>query len=109
VRRRDFITLVGGAVAWPLAVCAQQSERIWRIGVMSNLPENDRGGRAQIDALRQGLAQLGWTDRKIQFDLRLDVAGPERAQAVAVEILAAQPDLIVCLGTPPTVAAAALT
>ena len=61
MKRREFITLLGGsAVAWPLAARAQQAERVRRIGVLSGLAENDPEGRARIAAFRDGLQRLGW-------------------------------------------------
>jgi len=63
LRRRDFITLLGGAAAaWPLAARAQQPERMRRIGVMIALAENDPQGQANIAAFRRGLQELGWTE-----------------------------------------------
>jgi hypothetical protein len=62
VKRRDFITLIGGAVAWPLAALAQQGERIRRIGVLHSLASDDPEGQARLTAFVQGLQELGWTD-----------------------------------------------
>ena len=63
IRRRQFITLLGGAAAaWPLAARAQQPDGIRRIGVLMHLPENDPEAQARMRAFRQGLQQLGWTD-----------------------------------------------
>jgi putative ABC transport system substrate-binding protein len=65
MRRREFITLIGGAAAssaWPLAARAQQPERMRLIGVMMGLREDDRQGRQQAQALREGLQELGWTN-----------------------------------------------
>ena len=72
VRRREFITLLGGtAVAWPIAARAQQPERMRRIGVLMGYPENDLEGRAYFAAFREGLEKLGWVeDRNIRFDTR---------------------------------------
>jgi putative ABC transport system substrate-binding protein len=71
MKRRTFITLLGGAAAWPLAARAQQSEGIRRIGVLMNLAADDAEGRARIAALLQGLQQLGWTDgRNVRIDYR---------------------------------------
>src|SRR6266481_255520 len=65
MKRRDFITLLGGAaVAWPVVVRAQQSGRMRRIGVLMTVSENDPEGQARLDALRQGLSQLGWAEGK---------------------------------------------
>src|SRR4030081_3531776 len=60
LHRREFITLLGGAAAWPLAARAQQPERVRRIGVLTNLPSDDPEGRARLAAFVQGLRQLGW-------------------------------------------------
>jgi putative tryptophan/tyrosine transport system substrate-binding protein len=71
VRRRAFISLLGGAAAWPLAVRAQQPERERRIGVLISLPADDAEGQARLAALLQGLQQLGWIDgRNVQIDVR---------------------------------------
>ncbi len=89
MRRREFFTLIGSATAWPLIAGAQQADAMRRIGVMINLPEADRPGRAQADALREGLRELGWTEgRNIRIDLYWDVAEPGRAQAVARDVVA---------------------
>jgi putative tryptophan/tyrosine transport system substrate-binding protein len=62
IKRRQFIMLLGGAAAWPLAARAQQGERMWRIGVLMNLTADDLEASARVTALAQGLQQLGWTD-----------------------------------------------
>jgi putative tryptophan/tyrosine transport system substrate-binding protein len=62
VRRREFITLLGGAAAWPLAVRAQPVDRIRRIGVLITNPKADSASRAQAAAFKQRLQELGWTD-----------------------------------------------
>jgi putative tryptophan/tyrosine transport system substrate-binding protein len=60
MRRRDFITLIGGAAAWPLPAGAQQASHMPRVGVL--LAEDDRGMQARLEGLRQGLERLGWSD-----------------------------------------------
>src|SRR5499433_3407384 len=96
LKRRDFITLAGGAAAWPLAARAQQGERVRRIGVLMGYPENDLEGPAFFAAFREGLEKLGWVEgRNIRFDTRW--ATPEDAGArrrFAKELVALQPDLI---------------
>ena len=62
LRRREFITLLGGAAAWPLATRAQQGDRVRRIGVLVALDENDPLAKASVSAFTQALAGLGWTD-----------------------------------------------
>ena len=106
MKRRAFITLLGGAAAWPLAARAQQGERMRRIGVLMGYPENDLEGPAFYAAFREGLEKLGWTeDRNIRFDTRW--ATPEDAEArrrFAKELVALQPDLILSSVTPTTAA-----
>jgi putative ABC transport system substrate-binding protein len=72
VKRREFITLFGGAaVAWPLAARAQQSERMRRIGVLMHTGADDREARARLAAFLQALQQLGWADgRNVRIDTR---------------------------------------
>jgi putative ABC transport system substrate-binding protein len=106
MRRREFIALLGGAAAWPLAARAQQPERMRRIGVLMGYPENDLEGPAFFAAFRDGLEKLGWVeDRNIRFDTRW--ATPEDAEArrrFAKELVALQPDLILSAVTPTTAA-----
>jgi len=82
MKRRDFMALLGGAAAWPLAAHAQQPEGRRRIGVLMNLAERDPEGQARIGALREGLAKLGWTEgREWQIEYRwLRATQTERAR-----------------------------
>jgi putative ABC transport system substrate-binding protein len=101
-RRRDFITLLGGAAAWPLAARAQQGDRVRRIGVLLSGDENDPVPNARISAFMQALAGLGWTNgRNVRIDLRGDF---NRTRTLAQELVAQQPDIILASGTPPTIA-----
>jgi putative tryptophan/tyrosine transport system substrate-binding protein len=106
MRRREFITLFGGAAAWPLAARAQQPERMRRIGVLMGYPENDLEGPAFFAAFREGLQKLGWVEgHNIRFDMRW--VSPEDAEArqrFAKELVALQPDLILSSVTPTTAA-----
>ena len=97
IGRRNFITLLGGlAAAWPLAACAQQLDRIRRIGVLMVLTENDPQSRARATAFQQGLEKLGWkVGRNLAIDYQWGVSSPERARAAAAELLSLAPDLIV--------------
>jgi putative ABC transport system substrate-binding protein len=71
LRRREFITLIGGAAAWPSAARAQQVERMRRIGVLIPYDENDLEGTRRYSAFMQALADLGWADgRNVRMDLR---------------------------------------
>src|SRR5262245_52091738 len=100
IKRRKFITLIGGAVAWPLAVRAQQ-ERMRRIGVLMNLAERDPEGHARIGALREGLAKLGWTEgRELQIEYRWFAGDPDRARAYAAELVKLKPEVIFAGATP---------
>jgi putative ABC transport system substrate-binding protein len=102
MRRREFITLVGGVAAgWPLAARAQQSERVRRIGVLMNLTADDPEGKDRIAAFRQGLQELGWTDgRNVRIDTRWTEADAERMRRYAVELVALAPDVILAATTP---------
>jgi putative ABC transport system substrate-binding protein len=62
VKRREFITLLGGAVAWPLAARAQQAQGMRRIGVLTNFFVDDPEGQVRMAAFRQGLSELGWSE-----------------------------------------------
>jgi ABC-type uncharacterized transport system substrate-binding protein len=106
VKRRQFITLLGGgAVAWPIAGRAQQSERIRRIGVLMSGAENDPEMQARLTGLRQGLGRFGWSEgRNVRFDYRFAAADIDRAQALGKELVALQPDVLVAYATQPTVA-----
>jgi putative tryptophan/tyrosine transport system substrate-binding protein len=113
MRRREFIALGSAAAAaliWPRAACAQEPERMRSIGVMMSEAEDDPVGRRRVDALRQGLQELGWTDgRNIRIDLHWDAVAPPGVQMIAGDIVALRPDLIVTQGSPPTAALSQLT
>jgi putative tryptophan/tyrosine transport system substrate-binding protein len=95
-RRRAFITLLGGAAAWPLAARAQQGERMRRIGVLTNLAADDPDSPARVAAFAQRLQQLGWTDgRNIRIDYRWSGGDPNRVRTFTAELVASAPDVIV--------------
>jgi putative ABC transport system substrate-binding protein len=101
MRRRTFISLVGGAATWPLAARAQQPERMRRIGMLMGYAENDSEAQAWIAAFREGLQKLGWTEgRNIRVDTRWASADAEAMQRFAQELVALQPDLILSATTP---------
>jgi putative tryptophan/tyrosine transport system substrate-binding protein len=105
MRRREFIALVGGAVAWPVAARAQQSERMPRIGNLMNVPENDRESPARIAAFLEGLQQLGWTDgRNVRIDHRWAGGDAERYRRYAAELVALAPDVILATASPSVIA-----
>jgi len=100
MRRREFITLLSGAAAWPLAARAQQSERMRRIIVLMGIA-NDAEAQARAVALRQGLQVLGWTmGRNIQIDYSFADGDAERMRVYAKEAVASGPDLILAVTNP---------
>jgi putative ABC transport system substrate-binding protein len=101
MRRRDFITLIGGAAAWPLAARAQQLDVVRRIGVLTGFAESDREGQAFVAAFREGLQKLGWVEgRNIRIDYRWAALDTDLMQRFAKELVALQPDLILTQSTP---------
>jgi putative ABC transport system substrate-binding protein len=105
MRRRDFITLLGGAATWPLAARAQQRQPMRRIGILMGWSEADPEYRLRVDAVIQGLAQLGWVEgRNVRFDVRWTGGDVGRSQVLARELVALQPDVIVVGTTPATTA-----
>jgi putative ABC transport system substrate-binding protein len=105
MKRREFITLLGGAAAaWPLAARGQQADRVRRIGVLMPLTADDPVGQARIAALREGLEKLGWTEGlNIRTDTRwATTSDVESMQRFAKERVALQPDLILTQSTPIT-------
>jgi putative ABC transport system substrate-binding protein len=107
MRRRDFITLIGGAAtSWSVEARAQQSERVRRIGVLMGYAESGSSGQALIAAFRDGLEKLGWIEgRNTRIDIRW--ATPDDTESIrrfAKELVALQPDLIISSTTPITAA-----
>jgi putative ABC transport system substrate-binding protein len=95
LRRREFITLLGGAAAWPLAARAQQGERVRRIGVLVGTAADDAIGLARIAAFLQGLGQLDWmVGRNVRMDVRWAAADADHARGYAAELVALAPDVI---------------
>jgi putative tryptophan/tyrosine transport system substrate-binding protein len=97
MRRREFITLLGGAAAaWPLAARAQQDARVRRVGLLINAVENDRVQEANLSVLRESLGKLGWTEgRNLRMDLRWSAGDPDRLQAQAAELVGLAAEVIV--------------
>ena len=96
IRRREFVTLLGGAAAvWPLAARAQQSERVRRVGVLMPLAADDPQSLRRLTAFVQGLQQLGWTDgRNVRIDVRWAAGDPDRFRRYAAELVGLAPDVI---------------
>ncbi len=100
MRRREFIAGMGSAAAWPLAVRAQQGDRVRRIGVFMNLAEDDPETLRRMAAFVQGLQELGWTDaRNVQIDFRSGLADTDRYRRYAAELVALAPDVLLATGT----------
>jgi ABC-type uncharacterized transport system substrate-binding protein len=105
VRRRQFITLLGGAAAWPLVARAQQGERMRRIGVLINLSADDPEGQARVAAFLQGLQEAGWAvGRNAQIDIRWGMGDVERIRKNVTELVALAPDAILANTFPLVVA-----
>jgi len=99
--RRAFLTLLGGAAAWPRAARAQQHQRMRRLGVLAGLAEQDPEWRARMAAFRQRLGALGWhVDQNIQVEFRYAVGDPERIQSATNEIVSLAPDVILVMSNP---------
>src|SRR5437588_1659648 len=104
LKRRDFITLLGGAVAWPFAARAQQPDGARRIGVLMALAEDDPEAKARLAGFLQGLEKRGWSDgHNVRIDIRFAPATAQ-AQMLAKELVALQPDVILAHSTPVTAA-----
>ena len=105
LKRREFITLLGGAAAaWPLAARAQQPTKVWRIGMLETIPSAQNG--PQLDPFRQGLRQLGYVEgQNFVIEYRSADGRAERFPDLANELVRLGVDLIVTRGTPATVAA----
>ena len=105
IRRREFITVLGGAAAWPLAARAQQRDRARRIGVLLPYDENDPESKRRVSAFTQALRDLGWNDgRNVRMDLRWGGGDINRIRALAQALVGLQPDIIVAVGGVPTAA-----
>jgi putative ABC transport system substrate-binding protein len=101
-RRREFITLLGGAAAWPLAAHAQQGERVRRVGLLiANYAQTDREGRANVATFVDAFQRLGWSDgRNARIEYRWSAGDPERARLAAMDLVRSGPDVIVVTTIP---------
>jgi putative ABC transport system substrate-binding protein len=100
MKRREFITLLGGiAAGWPLTSRAQQAERTRRIGVLSGVAGDDQANRVRLAAFQERLQQLGWTEGdNVRIDYRFAAANPENFRKYAAELVALAPDVILAPG-----------
>ena len=104
MRRREFITLLGGAATWPLAARAQQPERMRRISVLMAFDERDARAKGWLSRFTQGLSELGWTEgRNLQMEVRW-ADSVDRMRMFAKELVELRPDVILSFGTPVTAA-----
>jgi putative ABC transport system substrate-binding protein len=104
MKRRAFITLLGGAASWPLAARAQQQAKMMRVGYLSG--SSSAAGQALVDCFRNGLRDLGWIERKnIDIDYRWSEGVQDRVAPLMAELVALNPDLIVAASTPAAQAA----
>src|SRR5712691_3422208 len=104
MKRREFITLLGGAatssVAWPLAARAQQPGGMRRVGVLMNVAADDPEAQARNAAVLQGLQELGWTvGRNVRIDYRWAAGDADRLRRYAAELVALAPDVVLASGT----------
>ena len=106
MRRREFIGLAGAAaVVWPLVVHAQQRDEVRRIGVLVNVAADDPEAQAISAMFKQSMQQLGWNDEhNVKIDFRGAAGDPERMQALAKELVALKPNVILTRSTPVTAA-----
>jgi putative tryptophan/tyrosine transport system substrate-binding protein len=105
LKRRQFITLLSGAAAWPAVVRAQQSSHAARVGWVDFVFEDDPSGRVRVEVFQQGMEKLGWTlGRNLVIDYRWGIFDIDKARFAAAELLQLAPDVILCAGTPATLA-----
>jgi putative tryptophan/tyrosine transport system substrate-binding protein len=100
MKRREFITLFGGASAWPLAARAQTAGKVRRIGLLMTLAETEPEAQARLTSFRAGLQKLGWTEgHNVKIDYRFAAGDPERLRSSAAELVRLVPDAILANGT----------
>src|SRR5262245_65426461 len=99
MRRREFITLLGGVAAWPFAARAQQSQRVRRIGVLLPATENDPEVQSRLTAFQQALHELGWIiGSNVQLEIRWATPDATKVRQQAAELVALAPDVIFATG-----------
>ena len=103
MKRREFVTLIGGVAAWPLAAHAQQAQRMRRIGVLIGFAETDPDVKSWFAAFRGALAKLGWTEgSNFRIELRWASDDPDKMKTFAKELVELRPDAILSVTTPVT-------
>jgi ABC-type uncharacterized transport system substrate-binding protein len=101
MKRREFISLLGGAAAWPLVTLAQEPSRMRRVGVLLGFVESDPEAQPRIAAFQRELQNLGWTvGRNLQIEYRWAGSDAERFRVLAAELVATSPDVLVAHATP---------
>ena len=101
LKRRQFITLLAGTAAWPLAARAQQPDRMRHIGVLMGYAESDRDAQSWLTAFRGALTKLGWTEgSNLRIELRWSANNPDRMRTLAKELVDLRPDAILGATTP---------
>src|SRR5262245_40288150 len=101
MRRRAFISLRGGAAAWPLAARVQQRERMRRVALLMSVDADDAEGQSRVTAFAQGLQELGWSEgRNLRVEYRWAAGNADNIRKHAAELVAIKPDVIVGTGTP---------
>jgi putative ABC transport system substrate-binding protein len=100
IRRREFITFLGSAAAWPVTAWAQQGERARRVGVLMNATATDAGSQSYVAAFVQGLRELGWTEgQNLRIDIRWNAGDAGLAQIYAAQLIGLMPDVILAMST----------
>jgi putative tryptophan/tyrosine transport system substrate-binding protein len=100
IRRREFIAGLSGAAVWPVAARAELPDRMRRVGCLYTFAENDPIVQARVAVFREGLAQLGWTERNVRIEERFAEGDADQMQAYAAELVGSAPDVIVASSTP---------
>jgi ABC-type uncharacterized transport system substrate-binding protein len=101
MKRRQFITLLGGAAAWPATARAQQPDRVRRVGLLTSFAADDPEARARVAAFMEGLQALGWVEhRNVRVDYRWSAGDAETIRRHAAELVALAPDVILSQSTP---------
>ena len=100
IRRREFIAGLGGAAVWQLAALAQQPDRMRRVGCLYAFAGSDPIVQARVAVFREGLAQLGWTERNVRIEERFAGGDADQMQAYAAELVGSALEVIVANSTP---------